>query len=111
MRTSERRYLDQIQSLELDVTKAGHALERSRESYSALKKNYEDQLAEAESLRNLIVSIRQVSWANFHLRLLAESMNWSIRITAKQRTLRKRIHCKSHNTNEILLELKRQLSN
>ena len=61
LRNAERQHLDQINSLELDVTRAGHSLERSRESYTALKKSYEEQLAEAESLRNLIVSTRQVS--------------------------------------------------
>lgn len=62
LRHSEKQHLEQINSLEIDVAKVERSLEKSRESYTALKNNYDEECSEAASLRGLLAAARGVSF-------------------------------------------------
>ncbi|KAI5481521.1 Annexin family protein [Pseudohyphozyma bogoriensis] len=59
LRSSEKQHLGQITALEADIAKLTRSLERSREQYETMKKNYQDQCAEAEKLRALVAETRR----------------------------------------------------
>ncbi|ORY75655.1 hypothetical protein BCR35DRAFT_267831, partial [Leucosporidium creatinivorum] len=59
LRGAEKQHLAQISSLESDIAKLTKSLERSRESYEGMKRNYTAQCEEAEKLRNLVAETRR----------------------------------------------------
>ncbi|GAA5892067.1 hypothetical protein JCM6882_005685 [Rhodosporidiobolus microsporus] len=59
LRSVEKEHLVQINSLEADVAKLTKSLERSRESYDAMKRNYTATCEEAERLRALVAETRR----------------------------------------------------
>ncbi|GAA5828111.1 hypothetical protein JCM11251_002594 [Rhodosporidiobolus azoricus] len=59
LRIVEKEHLVQINSLEADVAKLTKSLERSRESYDAMKRNYTATCEEAERLRALVAETRR----------------------------------------------------
>lgn len=61
MRSAEQEHVQQISLLEGEVTKLNKALERSREAYEAMKRNYTSTCDEADRLRTLVADLRRVS--------------------------------------------------
>ena len=59
LRSNEKQHLAQIASLEFDIEKTTKSLERSRESYDAMKRQYQSQLTEADNLRALVAETRR----------------------------------------------------
>ncbi|KAK4058095.1 hypothetical protein OIO90_000834 [Microbotryomycetes sp. JL221] len=55
----EKQHLNQILSLEADVTKLQKSLDKSRESFESMKKSYTAQCDEAEKLRALVAETRR----------------------------------------------------
>lgn len=60
MRGTEKQHLVTISSLETDIAKLTKSLEKSRESYEAMKRNYSLQCEETEKLRTLVAETRRV---------------------------------------------------
>ncbi|GAA5821042.1 hypothetical protein JCM10212_006521 [Sporobolomyces blumeae] len=58
LRINEKQHLSQISSLEGDIAKLTKSLERSRENYEAMKRNYTETCEEAERLRALVAETR-----------------------------------------------------
>lgn len=61
LRGAEKQHLVQIASLESDIAKLTKSLSKSRESYEAMKRSYQEQCGEAEKLRELVAETRAVS--------------------------------------------------
>ncbi|BGO94729.1 hypothetical protein NBRC10512_007324 [Rhodotorula toruloides] len=59
LRSVEKEHLQQISSLEADITKLTKSLERSREAYDSMKRNYTATCEEAERLRALVAETRR----------------------------------------------------
>ncbi|BGP21434.1 hypothetical protein JCM10295v2_000309 [Rhodotorula toruloides] len=59
LRSVEKEHLQQISSLEADITKLTKSLERSREAYDGMKRNYTSTCEEAERLRALVAETRR----------------------------------------------------
>lgn len=60
LKTAERAHLKTIAELESDVTKLNLKADKNRDTYENLKRNFQDQCAEAEKLRNLVAETRRV---------------------------------------------------
>lgn len=77
LRSAEKEHLQQISSLEADITKLTKSLERSREAYDGMKRNYTSTCEEAERLRALVAETRRVretaSTSRAHTHPLASS--------------------------------------
>ncbi|GAA5951496.1 hypothetical protein JCM21900_001584 [Sporobolomyces salmonicolor] len=59
LRNNEKQHLVQISSLEGDIAKLTKSLERSREAYDTMKRNYTTTCEEAERLRTLVAETRR----------------------------------------------------
>ncbi|GAA5879161.1 hypothetical protein JCM8547_001601 [Rhodosporidiobolus lusitaniae] len=59
LRSTEKEHLVQINSLEADIAKLTKSLERSREAYDSMKRNYTATCEEAERLRELVAETRR----------------------------------------------------
>ncbi|KAM0755554.1 hypothetical protein T439DRAFT_320247 [Meredithblackwellia eburnea MCA 4105] len=59
LRSTEKTHLAQIASLESDIAGINKRLEKSRELFDQMKKNYQDQCEEAEKLRKQVNEIRK----------------------------------------------------
>ncbi|GAA5889951.1 hypothetical protein JCM5296_003659 [Sporobolomyces johnsonii] len=59
LRNNEKQHLVQISSLEGDIAKLTKSLERSREAYDTMKRNYTTTCEEAERLRALVAETRR----------------------------------------------------
>ncbi|TNY17193.1 hypothetical protein DMC30DRAFT_137154 [Rhodotorula diobovata] len=59
LRSVEKEHLQQISSLEGDIAKLTKSLERSREAYDGMKRNYTATCEEAERLRALVAETRR----------------------------------------------------
>ncbi|GAA6053438.1 hypothetical protein JCM3770_005166 [Rhodotorula araucariae] len=59
LRSVEKEHLQQISSLEGDIAKLTKSLERSREAYDGMKRNYTSTCEEAERLRTLVAETRR----------------------------------------------------
>ncbi|GAA6022178.1 hypothetical protein JCM10207_003935 [Rhodosporidiobolus poonsookiae] len=59
LRSTEKEHLVQINSLEADIAKLNKSLERSREAYDGMKRNYTSTCEEAERLRALVAETRR----------------------------------------------------
>ncbi|KAH8112733.1 hypothetical protein DFH11DRAFT_1689882 [Phellopilus nigrolimitatus] len=54
LRAKETKYIHQISALESEIAKSQRALETSKASYQSLQKQYHEQCAESENLRNAL---------------------------------------------------------
>lgn len=61
LRGIEKEHLQQISLLEGEVANLNKSLERSREAYDAMKRNYTATCEEADRLRTLVAGLRRVS--------------------------------------------------
>ncbi|GAA5837378.1 hypothetical protein JCM9279_005668 [Rhodotorula babjevae] len=59
LRSIDKEHLQQISSLEGDISKLTKSLERSREAYDGMKRNYTATCEEAERLRTLVAETRR----------------------------------------------------
>ncbi|KPV78192.1 uncharacterized protein RHOBADRAFT_50691 [Rhodotorula graminis WP1] len=59
LRSVDKEHLQQISSLESDISKLTKSLERSREAYDGMKRNYTATCEEAERLRTLVAETRR----------------------------------------------------
>lgn len=61
LRSVEQEHVQQISTLEGEVAKLNKSLERSREAYETMKRNYTATCDEAERLRGLVADLRRVN--------------------------------------------------